>query len=128
MMEMKVAVFTEGLSGKARKEMVDYATTEWEFAGEYSDLEKLMEGAGKRVIEKHGGYFHVLEEGDFSHVLVFDSKSLSEETVRDLYSVFGIEVLNFRKRIEIKKAERDEPEEVRVSLEDEGDYKRVEPL
>lgn len=107
--------------------MLNYARGNWEFAGEYSDPEKLLEGAGKRVIEKRGDSFLVLEEGDFSHVLVFDSDSLPEETIRDLYSVFGIEILNFRKQLEIRE-ERDEEEEIPVSLEDEGDYKRVEPL
>lgn len=125
---MKVAVFTGSIPGKSRKEMIDYATTEWEFAGEYSDLEKLMEDAGKRVIERRGDSFHVIEEGNFSHVLVFDSNSIPEETVQDLYSVFGIEVINFRKQMEMEKTEKEEPEEVQAILEDEGDYKRVELL
>lgn len=128
MIKMRVAVFTGGLPEKSRKEMVDRATTEWEFAGEYSDPGKLMEDARSRVIERRDGSFRVLEDGKFSHVLAFDSNSLPKETSQNLYDVFGVEVLSFRKMDEIKDAEREEPEEVQVSLEDEGDYKRLEPL
>jgi hypothetical protein len=121
-----MAVFTRGITDEQRKEMINYAKCDWEFVGEYSDPEKLLEDAGQRVVERHGNAFHVIKEGKFGYLLVYDFSSLSREITDDLQKVFGIHVLSFKKQMEIKETERKEdPTEIEVNLEDEGDYKVV---
>ncbi len=129
-MKMRVAVFAKGLPQKQIKEMTEYVKCRWNFSGHYSEEEKLVEDAGSRVVEKHGDGFDVIKEGKFSHVLVFDSYCLNEETLKELHDFFGIEVLNFKslKKREKYLKENKETDEVEVNVEDEGEYKRVEPL
>ncbi|UCG95842.1 MAG: hypothetical protein JSV92_02225 [archaeon] len=124
-----MAVFTKNLSPEKRNELINYARCKWEFSGEYSDPEKIIEDAGQRVVERHGNAFHVLKEGKFSHILVYDFNSLSRQVIETLYNVFGIKVLSFKEQTEKEEElKKEEIEEIPVSVENEGKYKRIEPL
>lgn len=124
--KMKTAVFTKGLGEEQRKELLNYARISYDLFGEYSEEKKLLEDAMKRVVEKHGDYVQVVKKGGFGVVIVFDS--IAEELAKELENL-GIKIISFRRQIKIEKESRNEEEEgIEVNVEDEGKYKRLEPL
>lgn len=128
MIRVKIAVFTGGLSENKRNEMLNYARCNHDFTGEYSDREKILDDAGERIVERRGKIFHVLNEGKFDCLLVYDYESLSKELLENLYEVFGIKVVSFRKEREIERTKKERPGDMEVLFRDKGKYKKVDLL
>lgn len=126
---MNVAVFTKDLTDEQKKKMIDYAKCNWDFSGEYSEEEKLLEGADERIVERHENSLDVINRGKFDCVLVYDFDSLSENSKKELEDL-GIKLIIFRRqmKIEEERGRYIEKEEIEVEVTDEGDYKKLEPL
>ena len=82
-----------------------------------------------RIVERHGNSFHVIREGKFSYLLIYNSNALSDNVKNELKEV-GIETISFQKQKNIKDRikELKEENDVDVDAKNDGDYKDLEPL
>ena len=124
-----VAVFTKDLADEQKKEMTDYVKCGYSFSGEYKEEKNLLEDAVKRVVERYDKSINVIDKGMFDCVLVYNSNSLSKEIKEELEDL-AVKIVIFKKQMQIKEDRKEykENDGMEVSVSDDGDCKKIEPL
>ncbi len=112
----ELAVFTVGANKVQIERMKDYAKNEWDFAGEYKDVGKLVNNARLKR---------------FDHVLVIDFDALGEDVIK-LLKHFDVEVISFKEQKKLEKKLEEEKnrrrKETEVRIRENGDYVIVEEM
>ncbi len=130
MMKMERAVIlTKNLSDEQKKELKNFAESEFTLVAEYSSEEFLLKDARQRIIEKHNGSLYVIERGKFDCVVIYSSKHVSENTLNQLKE-YGIRVVDFQRQKQIREETKNYKEEdgVDVNIKEEQDFVELEPL
>lgn len=112
----EIAVFTVGARKEQIEKMIEYAKNDWDFAGEYRDVGKLVNNARLKR---------------FDYVLVIDFGALNEDVVK-LLQHFGVEVISLKEQKKIEERLEEEKYKKRkginVKIKENGEYAVVEEV